>query len=127
LLLLLLPPPLDTNDSSSSSSLITRAVLASQLHDTPRELSRILIVLVTNNNNQPYHHQDSSSRILGWVSNFGDAASRAWDISFATGHKKKKEFVPLVHASVIGPDTLTTIVSGSSTCCSTQNMIIRLC
>jgi hypothetical protein len=114
---LLLLPPLDENDSgdlsSSSSSLTTRAVPASQLNSR-HELSRILIVLVTNNNNH--------DRILGWVSNFGDAASRAWDISFATGHKKKKEFVHFVHASVVRPETLTTILqSNSSRTTTTRN------
>lgn len=78
------------------------------------ELSRILLVV------QPLPHsqeelQDCKPCILGWVSNFGDALSRANDIRFRGGGlQESKEFVYWVHATILSPETwhhLTTMIA----------------
>ena len=99
------------DDDSSTSVVVTRAIPASQLDDSIHELCRIQIVLVVKNNNNDGIHQEEW--ILGWVSNFGDAASRACDICYASGIKNKKEFVHLLHASVVNQETIASILQAN--------------
>jgi hypothetical protein len=49
--------------------------------------------------------------VLGWVSNFGDAASRACEITFAGGgHQTRREYVHWVQATVGGPETIAKLL-----------------
>lgn len=62
------------------------------------ELSRILLVA-----QQQQQQGNDNHYILGWVSNFGDAHSRANDIRFRGGGlAESKEFVYWVHATILG-------------------------
>ncbi len=75
-----------------------------QMHATPalelelHEISRIVIT--------------ANQRTFAWVSNFGDAASRACDLRFKGGGlSESKEFVHWVHATIVGPWTMANLDS----------------
>jgi hypothetical protein len=53
--------------------------------------------------------------VLGWVSNFGDAAARACELIFKGGGRHDtKEHVYVVHASIVTPTTIQHILQGNS-------------
>jgi hypothetical protein len=115
-----------SGSGSSSSTLTTYAVSAKELQR--HELSRIVIAIAITI--QDDDDDGGSSRMmipLGWVSNFGDAASRACELTFAGGgHQKKKDYVHFVQATVLGPDTVAGLLY-ANTCNNGDKVALPNC
>ena len=95
--------------NASTTPLITIvATPANELH--MHERSRMIVLL-------------NNGLILGTVSNFGDAISRTYDIAFATGEKKKKDYVHFVHATVVIPTTLSGILKHNTSLQNNRELV----
>lgn len=110
---LLCPTTTTTTTAESFSSkvqLVTKAVRPTELE--MHELSRIVIVAVVATAQDGDQQHQIREYPLGWVSNFGDAAARACEITFKGGglQKSSKEYVYWVHASIVGPHTIEALL-----------------
>lgn len=140
---LLIPIGNSKSSSLSSSRLRWRQVPPCHLH--PHEWSRVEILVasvydLSNNSNEDGIEQklsDPTSRandeasfcLVGWVSHWGDAASRACDMAFAgagsngvtTSSTTTKEYVHIVQASVVDSSTWTKMLHSNRRMSNTHN------
>lgn len=82
------------------------------------EQSRVMVVATSTTTNTTAAATDTSSiktctntYPLGWVSNFGDSASRACDLYFKGGGlQDSKDNVHWVHATIVGHNTISNLI-----------------
>jgi hypothetical protein len=88
----------------STAKVTTVALQPASLLDL-HEVSRIMVMTTTADNDE------DDVVVLGWVSNWGDAASRACEITFAGGGRQtRRDYVHWVQATVVGPETIAKLL-----------------
>jgi hypothetical protein len=98
--------------NSDSNRVTTLSLQAVPTLDLDRhEQSRVVVVATSRTTTANGNTTEVQQYPLGWVSNFGDSASRACDLFFKGGGlQDSKDFVHWVHATIIGPNTISNLI-----------------